>query len=588
MGYPGSDVGVQGARYERRRRQWTGKPPNMEVWRRVPEVSLTPSDPPGAVTPPDSGLSGSNGSNGHDTATEASSAPAEASSNGMTPEANGHPVASNGSTTVETSPPAVTEVPPGESERTDEAVPVSPAEPVNPIERLMGFIIRKLAWSPLSNPKVAVAISGFGLLLGMVVGATAPNPETLRWVKLPLSVLPSLLHPDAIASTLLYTGDICTCLGLAGMLWAHSQGWRPDPRRLLLASTVVVAIMVCLTPVGSSDTASYAAYGRLAALGKNPYVSSSMLWLNAQSKPGLHNPYMQVVGFQWKSQPSVYGPVATWIQWFAARIGGPHVATTIWVLMILNGLAFLGVGLLLLKTSKDPIRATLFWTANPVLIQQLVGGGHFDTFVAAAAIVAIQLARRTATRWGDIAIGVVIGLGCGIKITALLVAIGLAWPLLLRREWLRIAIMAVTAMATVALEYSFYGLDSLKPLFEGSKWITLPSPWWFVHGIGDELGIPEGTLSLLISVLWVTGMFVIAWFVLKRISAEQPREIVAPFALTYAWVLMAPWVFAWYTALPWVTLAQVPRNRFSRWLTIVTVVLAIWHSSGGWVPPGRI
>jgi hypothetical protein len=83
-------------------------------------------------------------------------------------------------------------------------------------------------------------------------------------------------------------------------------------------------------------------------------------------------------------------------------------------------------------------------------------------------------------------------------------------------------------------------------------------------------------------------MFVIAWFVLKRISAEQPREIVAPFALTYAWVLMAPWVFAWYTALPWVALAQVPRNRFSRWLTIVTVVLAIWHSSGGWVVPGRV
>jgi len=544
----------------------------MEVWRRVTQVSRTPSDPPGAATPSESGL---NGSNGH-------SAPAEASSKGMTPEANGHPPASNGSIAVEPSRPAATEVP---AKRAGSAVPATPGERVNPIERGMGFIIRKLAWSRLSDPKVAVSISAFGLLLGMIVGATAPNPETLLGVKLPFSVLPNLMHPDAIASTLLYTGDICTCLGLAGMLWAHSQGWRPDPRRLLLAATGVVAIMVCLTPVGSSDTASYAAYGRIAALGRNPYLSSSMQWL---AKPSGDPAYMKVVGFQWKSQASVYGPVATWIQWFAARIGGSSVETTIWVLMILNGLAFLGVGLLLLKTSKDPIRATLFWTANPVLIQQLVGGGHFDTFVAAAAIVAIQLARRTATRWGDIAIGVVIGLGCGVKITAALVAIGLAWPLLLRREWLRIATMTVAALATVAVEYSFYGLAALKPLFEGSKWITLPSPWWFVHGIGDELGVPKGTLSLGISILWITAMFVVAWFVLKRISAEQPREIVAPFALTYAWVLTAPWVFAWYTALPWVVLAQVPRNRFSRWLTIVTVVLAIWHSSGGWVPPGRI
>lgn len=455
-----------------------------------------------------------------------------------------------------------------------------------PIERLMSFTIRKLSWSRLSNPRVAVTISGIGLLLGMLVGATAKNSETLGYVKLPLSVLPSLQNYDVLAAVILYTGVVLACLGLAGMLWAHSQGWNPDPRRLMLGSAVVVAIMVFLTPVGSSDTASYAAYGRLASLGQNPYNAQSLVWL------GQHDPgYLRVVGFQWQHQPSVYGPVATWIQSFAAWIGGPHVAVTIWVLMVLNGLAFLGVGYLLMRTSKDPVRATLFWTANPVLIQQLVGGGHFDTFVAAAAIAAIQLARRAPTRWGDIAIGVILGVGCGIKITAVLVAIGLAWPLLLRRQWLRIATIALAAIVTVALAYSFYGLSSLKPLFGGSQWVTLPSPWWFLQAFAIHvLGMQKTSsgLSLLISCLWLVSMFVVAWLVLQRISADQPREVVAPFALTYSWVVVAPWVFAWYTALPWVALTQVPRNRMSRWLTIVTVVLAIWHSSGGWVPPGRV
>lgn len=476
------------------------------------------------------------------------------------------------------------------SDRTTPAQPQPLAEPpslperTGPAERLMSFIIRKLAWSRLSDPKVAVTVSGVGLLLGMVVGATAPNSETLRFVELPLShIFPSILPHHVLAAAILYSGDILACLGLAGMLWAYSQGWKPDPRRLFLVSSAIVAIMVSLTPVGSSDTASYAAYGRLASLGQNPYHANSLAWLRIHDYAYLH-----VVGQQWTHQPSVYGPVATAVQSFAAWIGGPSVEVTIWVLMILNGLAFLGVGYLLLKTSKDPVRATLFWTANPVLIQQLVGGGHFDTFVAAAAIAAIQLARRPATRWGDIAIGVIIGLGCGIKITAVLIAIGLAWPLLLRREWLRIATIAVAAMATVALEYSVYGLASLKPLFAGSQWVTLPSPWWFVKAIGDGLHVPADDIALLISCLWIASMFVIAWFVLKRISADQPREIVAPFALTFSWVLVAPWDFAWYTALPWVALAQVPRNRMSRWLTIVTVVLALWHSSGGWVPPGRV
>src|SRR6516162_11373669 len=248
----------------------------------------------------------------------------------------------------------------------------------------MSTLIRKLAWSRLSDPKVAVAVSASGLLLGMLLGATAPNAETLP-IKLPLSyLLPSLNHQHVIASLMLYASDILACLGLAGMLWAHSQGWRPNPRHLLLISSAIVAVMVCLTPVGSSDTASYAAYGRIDSLGGNPYVTNPVAFL------GVHSPYTHAVGTLWKKQPSVYGPFATVIQSFAAGIGGSHVWATIWALMILNGAVFIGVGWLLLKTSKDPVRATLFWTANPVLIQQLVSGGHLDTLVAAAAICVIQ------------------------------------------------------------------------------------------------------------------------------------------------------------------------------------------------------
>jgi hypothetical protein len=471
------------------------------------------------------------------------------------------------------------------------AAPPSPFEPTGPVERLMSTVIRKLSWSRLAHPRVALSVAGAGLLLGMIVGLTAPNAETLRRIWLPLTDLMSRwLNPrhgipspgphDIITAATLYSGDILACLGLAGMLWAASQGWRPDPRKLLLASTVIVAIMVCLTPVGSSDTASYAAYGRIASLGRDPYSANSLVFLKA------HDPaYFSVVGQLWQHQPSVYGPVATWIQDFAATIGGSSVQTTIWVLMMLNGAMFLAVGLLLLKTSDDPVRATLFWTANPVLIQQLVGGGHFDTFVAASAITAIQLARRYRSVWADLAIGVIIGIGCGVKITAVLVALGLAWPLLQRREYLRLARIAVLAMATLSLEYSAFGMGALKPLFGGSTWVTLPSPLWIVKSIGDELHV---STALLISILWLTAMFVVAWLVYQRISADQPREVVAPFALTYAWVVVAPWMFAWYTALPWVALTQVPRNRMTRWLTIVTVVLALWHSSGGWVPPGRV
>src|SRR5215470_16186572 len=171
--------------------------------------------------------------------------------------------------------------------------PVEGQGPTGPIERVMSTVIRKLSWSRLSDPKVAMAVSGTGLLLGMLLGATAPNAETLP-VRLPLShFLPPLTHHVVIASAMLYVGDVLACLGLAGMLWAHSQGWRPDPRHLLLASAAIVAVMVSLTPVGSSDTASYAAYGRIASTGGDPYTTAPS---------ALGGPYLAVVGSIWKSQ----------------------------------------------------------------------------------------------------------------------------------------------------------------------------------------------------------------------------------------------------------------------------------------------
>jgi hypothetical protein len=454
-----------------------------------------------------------------------------------------------------------------------------------PVEWVMSRVIRKLAWSRLSDPTVALTLSGAGLLLGMLVGATAPNAETIP-LQLPLShILPSLGYSETnvvIASILLYTGNILACLGLAGMLWAHSQGWRPNPKHLLWASAAIITVMVSLTPVGSSDTGSYAAYGRIAALGGNPYTTGPLAFL------GAHSSYTQAVGVLWKTQPSVYGPFATVIQSFAASIGGPNVSMTVWALMILNGAVFIGVGFLLLKTSDDPVRATLFWTANPVLIQQLVSGGHLDTLVAAAAICAIQVARRVSGMWGDVLIGVLIGLACGIKINAVLIALGLAWPLLRRHEWMRTTRIALVALATVALQYWPYGLVALRPIFGGLKLATLPSPWRFLELIGSGLGGAgaEHTVATVMGYLWPVAMIIVAWFVYQRISSDQPGEVVAPFALTYAWILVAPWVFAWYTGIAWVALTQVPRNRMTRWLTIVTVFLALCHSSGGQATPG--
>jgi hypothetical protein len=184
-------------------------------------------------------------------------------------------------------------------------------------------------------------------------------------------------------------------------------------------------------------------------------------------------------------------------------------------------------------------------------------------------------------------VGVIIGLGCGIKVSMALVAIGLAWPMLMRREWLRVTRIAVVSLVVFGLQYIPYGLSALKPIFAGSKWVILPSPWRFVQLIGEALHATSA-MTVIIGVLWPIAMIIIAWLIYQRISSDQPREVVAPFALSFAWILAAPWVFPWYTALAWVALTQIPRNRMTRWLALVTVLLAIWHSGGGQGAPGQM
>ncbi len=95
--------------------------------------------------------------------------------------------------------------------------------------------------------------------------------------------------------------------------------------------------------------------------------------------------------------------MATWTQQLAAQLGGAKPWLTIWVLMIMMGAAFVATGYVLLRTAANPVRAVLLWVANPLLIVELVMGGHLDAFVALFAIAAIVLSRRCTRLWHDVA-----------------------------------------------------------------------------------------------------------------------------------------------------------------------------------------
>jgi hypothetical protein len=276
--------------------------------------------------------------------------------------------------------------------------------------------------------------------------------------------------------------------------------------------------------------------------------------------------------------------VATWTHLLAAEIGGPRAWLTIWMLMIMMGAAFLATGYILMRTAENPVRAVLLWVANPLLIFELVIGGHLDAFLSLFAIAAIVMSRRCTRPWHDLAVGLLVGVAGGIKITAAFVALAIAIPLIHDRAWARLARTAVVAGVTTFGLYIFsYGLGTLWNAFADNKLVISPTIWRLVqvtvqHYYGDHA---MNTVTNAYGFIWYPLLLVLAWYLYNRLSPDVPTVLAATCALTFAFMVVAPWQLPWYSSIAWVTLALLPRNSLTRWLTIATGTLALLHFNGG-------
>ncbi|WP_037606419.1 putative hexosyltransferase [Streptacidiphilus rugosus] len=456
-------------------------------------------------------------------------------------------------------------------DRTAEQVPLAVGTPPAPSAPLFRRHAERWAGSvagALGRPAVAVPLALLGVLLMALVAASAPNDHTLP-VRLPLSVLPAM--SPAVSTRVISAAIAAQALGLVGMLTALRRGWRPGVRQLFAAGVGAVLMCTSLTPTGSGDVASYAAYGRLAALGADPYRATPA---------DLGGGYAPLVSPSWLHTPSVYGPVATWLQEAAGSLSGDRPWLTVWLLMLANGAAFLATGLLLIRVAGDGRRAAVLWAANPLLIGVLVAGGHLDTFVAGLSVAAVVCARRAgAWRW-DVAAGVLIGLACGIKVSAGLVAAGLTVVLLTRRAWGPALRQGATGLATLALLYACYGLHALAPLHAASGLVSVPSLWLFFQDLGNPL-VGAATTQAVTAVAWPVVTLGLAWALRGRLPRAAPQVVAVPLLLTLAWMLAAPWTMPWYSAVSWACASLLPRSRLLGLLLAATAFLALMHNTNG-------
>ncbi|WP_460308972.1 polyprenol phosphomannose-dependent alpha 1,6 mannosyltransferase MptB [Actinocorallia aurea] len=407
-----------------------------------------------------------------------------------------------------------------------------------------------------------------GFLTLSVLGPSAVQPA-LGAGGGPPWALDAGLGPRA-AVALLAGAIVLGGVGLGLCLSAAGRGARARSGPIVAVGALAALAFALTPPVGSSDHLNYAAYGHMAVLGLDPYATTAA---------DLGSDAYGLAVQEWRTTPSVYGPIVTWTQAFAVWAGGGTVRGTVLVLSLISALVYVLVGLVLRRMARDEqgrLRAALLWSANPILLFQLVSGAHNDVLAIGAAVLALAVftggVRRTARAgetWRAFGAGALAGAAVAMKFPAGLVGAGPAWVLLRARRWGGLAALGCGALLVAGAAYAAVGFGAFNQVREASQFVSLANPWHLVAGRGggvlgaglDRDLVPVLSLALLALLIWLLG----------RALPEADDAVRAAAALVLAWLFAASYALPWYDGLGWAVLVLLPWSRFD-WIMLARTV----------------
>jgi len=409
---------------------------------------------------------------------------------------------------------------------------------------------------------------------------------------------PPWWHPLHLTATVvtvsLWTAMALGCAGVIAGLVAVARGARPPVRPILVGAFLAVTMLTVLPPAGSTDTISYAASGRTAVIGHSPYVLTPRQLQQSPDPVGRQIPSREIPS-SWMNAVSVYGPVATAAEWTAAELGGTSLARITFWLKLEEAIAFGAVVLVLDRLLRaDPemrLRAHLLWSVNPLLLWEIVAGGHIDGLAAAFGLLGIVALRvrtpavRTPAgdgtpRPGIPALaspvlaraglaGLLIGVATGLKVEYALLGLAVAWAC--RRSVTTLAAAAAGFAVVIGPAYLAAGTAAIRVLVTrsgGITWDTMYQLFW-----RPVLGYTHFSVSSvpphlqLVAYLLFAGVALLA---LLRLPDRTPGlPAVAPaLALSLAWLFVTPFQRPWYDVMAVSLLALYPAS----WLDWVVLI----------------
>ena len=390
-----------------------------------------------------------------------------------------------------------------------------------------------------------------------------PDGPPARWLQSIGVVVPSAIF---IAGSNTFSTGVKLALVLVASAWALDLVRREardpgSPVPIACCTAALLVIAVIFPPKFSQDLWSYAIAGRMVAFHHaSPYLHPAHAFR--------HDPLYGLVGTEWRTGTTPYGPLFTLYSTAVALAGGSH--PLLFRLAYQGGAALaIAFALAVLWRKTGSTSALALLGLHPLIACSAVNGGHNDAFVGLGVLIAVICARREryaiAGLWiaGALLVKATAGL-------ALLPLVGWAWT----RGGRRAVVELLAAPALVAAPVMLLTPGMMHSLHTAkTNVITRTSIWNYPLQLVPQW-FPPGQHTHVAHLVSLALVVVIALVVLFTVVARRDRDP-APgvVAATAAWLIFSAYVLPWYTVWALPVAALNVRNRLTRLVTIQGVAI---------------
>lgn len=424
-------------------------------------------------------------------------------------------------------------------------------------------------------------------VLCLIVGALGPSVITItlgpRDGILPPWYLPNgLVEPDEwVVSLMIWVALALSGIGLWIAIRALAAGWRPRARRIAGLGIGLVAATTVVPPLTSADVLMYAAYGRLQVIGRNPYeITPAEIFRNQ------FDPVLRWTERPWTDTPSVYGPITSWTQWAANKLGGTNMHDVVFWLQLFAAVPFVlaCLGVLAMVRHAEPerrARAALLTICNPLLIWAVVAGAHNEALSVVFAVAGMIFIRKR-----PFLAGLGVGLAGCAKVSIGIWGLAMLWAY--RRQPKQMIKICVGAAIPMALAYIVWEPTAFVQVLRNGGYVSVGSWVNPLYSLFAHL-FNQPTSKVICGVISYTLLPIVV-FALSRVvpwraapglpAGADPRQDPMTIALRTAmiigvgWLSTAMYTLSWYDLQVWMPLALLAGAKLDRLMVLRGVVLS--------------